>query len=76
MVFYDIQLITILILTSSLCCLSKLETMASIISLVTTGEGVVGMLVDSVEGEMFSLDLDSLFVEGYIMSNKVNAIVG
>ena len=39
--------------------------------LVTKGEGEVGMMVASVEIVMFSLDPNSMFVEGYIMGNRV-----
>ena len=45
-------------------------------ALVTTCEDVVGMLVASVEGQMSSLDLDCVFVEGDMMRNKVDGLVG
>ena len=44
--------------------------------LVTTGEYVVGMLLTSVEAAMFSLDMDRVFVEGDIMRNKFDGLVG
>ena len=43
----------------------------SIIYLVTKGEVEYGMVVDSVEIVMLSLDPDCVFAEGDIMSNKV-----
>ena len=33
-------------------------------------------MVDSVYGAMLSLDLDCVFVEGYMMKNKVDGLVG
>ena len=45
------------------------------ISLVTTGEFMVSILVASVEGGMFSFYMDSFSVEGYIIRNKVDGLV-
>ena len=46
------------------------------ISLDTTGEGVVVIVVASLEGSIFLLGVDCLFVEGDMMMNKVDGLVG
>ena len=46
------------------------------ISLDTTGEGVVVIVVASLEGSIFLLGIDCLFVEGDMMMNKVDGLVG
>ena len=67
-------------LTSFSCCLSKWSIMYWIewprISLLKTVEGMKWMVVDSIEGENLSLDLDRVFVERGIMRNKFYGLVG
>ena len=48
----------------------------SMIALVTTIVVVLVMVLDSVDGEMFSMDLYCVFVEGYMMINNVDRLVG
>ena len=42
----------------------------------THGEGGEGMVVALVEGGMFSLELDHVFIEVDMMMDKVDGIVG
>ena len=47
----------------------------SSVPLFTKGQYVVGLGLESPEGAMFLFDLDSVFEEGDMMSNKVNELV-
>ena len=50
----------------------KVGIITSRIFFVTTGQGLVGMVVYSVGVTMFSLELYRVFVEVYTSKNKVN----